>query len=88
MRNYSHFGTRFEVWNRQQSWFWVVVDPRGNRGSIGAAISEAEAIGEASASIEENCPRSCKAVFAWKTALANLAQYLAGSDHAGFECAV
>jgi hypothetical protein len=57
MRSYSHFGTGFEVWNRQQSWFWIVVNPGCNRGSIGAAASEADAVRDASVSIEESSGR-------------------------------
>ncbi len=57
MRSYSHFGTGFEVWNSQQSWFWIVVDPRGKGGSIGAALTEADAVREASLSIEETSRR-------------------------------
>jgi hypothetical protein len=51
-------GVRFEVRNSQSSWFWYVVDPYRNGGSIGAAASEAEAIREAHASIEEMSARS------------------------------
>jgi hypothetical protein len=48
----SHLGTSFKVWNRRRSWFWVVLDQPGNRGTIGTAATEAEAMREACASIE------------------------------------
>jgi hypothetical protein len=51
MRN--HLGTSFRVWNRRSTWFWLVRDQHGKSGAIGTAVSEAEAIREACASIEE-----------------------------------
>jgi hypothetical protein len=51
MRN--HLGTRFNVWKRRQSWFWLVLSEHGNSGAIGTAATEAEAVGEACSSIEE-----------------------------------
>lgn len=56
MATHSHRGVTFEVWNNQQSWFWMVLDLRGNRGAIGAAPSEAEALREAGCSIDANAP--------------------------------
>ena len=53
MRFLSHMGVRFELWNRQQTWFWYVVNPRRSGGTIGAAATEVEAIREARWSIEE-----------------------------------
>jgi hypothetical protein len=45
-------GISFEVWNSQQSWFWLVGNTNRN-GMIGAAASESEAEREACLSIEE-----------------------------------
>ena len=54
MRNREHhLGTGYEVWTDQQTWFWFVIDPRREGGTIGAAASEAEAVREAWSSIEE-----------------------------------
>jgi len=47
-----HLGVDFEVWSQGRSWFWFLVDPRGNAGMIGAAAKEAQAVREACASIE------------------------------------
>jgi hypothetical protein len=54
MRN--HLGISFTVWNRRQTWFWLVPDQHGNGGAIGTAASEAEAVREACSSIEEKAP--------------------------------
>lgn len=86
MRSYGHCGRNFEVWNRRESWFWAVVDRRSNRGSIGAAISEAEAIREATESIEESSDLQCRTVLAWNAALANLAGYLGRLNRSSGEC--
>ena len=53
MRICSHLGTSFEVRHERHMWVWFVSDPRCNGASIGAAASEAEAIGEACSTIEE-----------------------------------
>jgi hypothetical protein len=58
MRSRSHLGIGFELWSSQRVWFWSVVNPRHNGGAIGAATTEAEAVGEACAAIEEmSAPR-------------------------------
>jgi hypothetical protein len=49
----SHLGTSFKVWNRQQTWFWLLLDQHGHSGAIGTAATEAEAIRDACCSIEE-----------------------------------
>ncbi len=93
MRSYSHLGTGFKVWNRRETWFWVVADPRRPGGSIGAAPSEADALRDARLSIEEATERrrairaadavsTIPTVKSWKGWLANLAQYLAAHDRA------
>jgi hypothetical protein len=51
MRNY--LGTSFTVWNRRQTWFWMVLNQHGNGGTIGTAATEAEALRDARSSIEE-----------------------------------
>ena len=86
MSSYGHCGRNFEVWNRRESWFWVVVDPRRNRGSIGAAISEAEAIREATELIEESFDLRSEFVCAWNAVLANLAGYLGRLNRSSGEC--
>jgi hypothetical protein len=51
-----HLGIGFEVWGArddQPSWFWLVVDSRRSGGTIGSAATEADAISDACASIEE-----------------------------------
>ena len=53
MRTSSHLGTGFMVWNREQTWFWSVVNQDRNGGSVGAAATEAEAVREACGTIEE-----------------------------------
>ena len=49
----NHMGIGFEVWSKQHSWFWLVVNSHHGAGAIGAAASEAEAVREAYSSIEE-----------------------------------
>jgi hypothetical protein len=70
----NHLGIGFEVWNAQQSWFWLI-DNTNRNGMIGAAASESDAIAEARSSIEEisSSPRRP----GWECALGNLARYLA-----------
>ena len=78
MATYSHRGVSFEVWNDQQSWFWMVRDSRGNRGAIGAAPSETEALREAGFSIEADAPPArLTGMNAWTCAFENFARYLA-----------
>jgi len=48
-----YLGVRYEVWNRPDAWFWLVVDSRRDAGAIGAATREIDAIREACSSIEE-----------------------------------
>ena len=47
-----HLGVDFVMWRRESAWFWFLVNPRGNRGVIGATANEALAIREACLSIE------------------------------------
>jgi hypothetical protein len=54
MRNRrNHLGTGFDVWDDQEAWFWLVVSPRRDGGIIGSVATEADAVREARASIEE-----------------------------------
>jgi hypothetical protein len=53
MHSRSHLGIGFELWSNQRVWFWSVVNPHGNSGTIGAATTEAEAVREACTAIEE-----------------------------------
>jgi hypothetical protein len=48
-----HLGTRFEVRTDRRTWFWCLVNPPFNRGAAGAAATEADAVREACAAIEE-----------------------------------
>ena len=53
-RNY--LGTGFDVWNvsdDQPAWFWLVLDSHRDGGTVGSAATEADAVREACASIEE-----------------------------------
>jgi hypothetical protein len=70
----NHLGIGFEVWNAQQSWFWLV-DNTSRNGTIGAAATESDAIAEAHSSIEEIS--NSKARFGWECSLGKLARYLA-----------
>ena len=49
----SHLEIGFEVWEDGESWFWLVVSPHSDGGTIGAAATEAEAIRDARSSIED-----------------------------------
>jgi hypothetical protein len=42
----------FKVWEDGRCWFWLVVSPRSNGGTIGAAATEAEATRDARSTIE------------------------------------
>ena len=58
--NRNHLGVGFRLWNGQSTWFWILADPCGGAGAVGAASSEAEAISEAHVAIEEMAAR-CRA---------------------------
>jgi hypothetical protein len=70
----NHLGIGFEVWNAQQSWFWLV-DNTNRNGMIGAAASESDAIAEARSSIEEISNSNVRP--GWECSLGKLARYLA-----------
>ncbi len=69
----NHLGIGFEVWNAQQSWFWLV-DNTNRNGMIGAAASESDAIAEARSSIEEISDSNVRP--GWECSLGKLARYL------------
>jgi hypothetical protein len=52
MHTHHHLGNGFDVWHGAAAWFWQIMMLNGG-GAIGAAASEAQAICEARASIEE-----------------------------------
>ena len=70
----NHLGIGFEVWNAQQSWFWLV-DNTNRNGMIGAAATESAAIAEARSSIEEISNSNGRP--GWECSLGQLARYLA-----------
>jgi len=70
----NHLGIGFEVWNAQQSWFWLV-DNTSRNGMIGAAATESDAIAEAHSSIEEISNSEIRP--GWGCMLGKLARYLA-----------
>jgi hypothetical protein len=69
-----HLGIPFEVWNAQQSWFWLVENTNRN-GTIGAAATESDAMRDARSSIEETSNSNSRT--GWECSLGNLARYLA-----------
>jgi hypothetical protein len=76
MRSRSHLGIAFEIWQGDQSWFWLVVEPERNRGAIGVSPTEAEAVRDACASIEERSPAT-----GWNCSLTELERYLVCMGH-------
>jgi hypothetical protein len=47
-----HLGVDFVIWKSESTWFWFLINPRGNGGMIGVTANEARAIREACLSIE------------------------------------
>jgi hypothetical protein len=43
----------FKVWEDSPGWFWLVVSPYSNSGTIGAARTEAQAIRDARSMVED-----------------------------------
>lgn len=82
MFSHSYRSADIEIWNRGGAWFWSVADRGGNRGSVGAAASKAEAVRDARRSIEEIPKFRVARVVGWKGCLTNLACYLASLDRA------
>jgi hypothetical protein len=79
----QYLGILFEVWDSNQSWFWFVIDPHCEGGSIGAAASETEAVRDACRSIDEMMMAYLPpSALGWEISLANLERYLAcGCDY-------
>jgi hypothetical protein len=48
-----HLGVDFAVWKKEGAWFWLVINPSGEGGIIGASANEAQAMRDACLSIEE-----------------------------------
>lgn len=82
MRSRHYLGTRFEVWNGERAWYWLVDSPDRGSGSIGVAATEADAVGEACAAIEEISAAENVPVPDWIASLQNLERYLACANHA------
>lgn len=86
MRNRTHMGINFEVWNGGQAWFWLVAHPHSGRSAIGAVADESGAVREACSSIEEMSARGEIAParrsplsfppFGWRQLLTSLDRYL------------
>jgi hypothetical protein len=49
----SHLEIDFKVWGDCHGWFWLVVSPHSNSGTIGAAATEAEAMRDARSLVED-----------------------------------
>ena len=85
----TYLGTDFEIWTGQQTWFWRF--SARNRGSVGAAASEADAVREACRAIEESAGsfplkewKSFEsALLSWECALNQLEHYLPQVNCAG-----
>jgi hypothetical protein len=86
VRSRSYLGTTFEVWHGNESWFWVVLDPLRNRGAIGVAATENDAVRDACTMIDETAPSAPPmsrlppsrsfSPRTWETLLARLDRYL------------
>ena len=37
-----HLGVDFVIWRSESTWFWFLINPRGNGSMIGAAANEAQ----------------------------------------------
>lgn len=49
----NYLGVSFLVWKRESTWFWLIINPDGQGGAIGATTNERHATREARQSIEE-----------------------------------
>ena len=81
MRSRHYLGNRFEVWNGERAWYWLVDSPNRGIGSIGVAATEADAVGEAYAAIEEISAVENAPIPDWMASLQNLERYLACANH-------
>jgi hypothetical protein len=65
MRNQRNYlGISFELWTRQRTWFWSLIDPCRDEAMIGAATTEDDAVREACATIEERSVRCAESAAA------------------------
>jgi len=80
----TYRGASIEIWDRQDAWFWSVIDSQSARGAIGAARSEQEATREACLTIEKTAPDpspccadiAAASLMGWRRSLNSLASYL------------
>jgi hypothetical protein len=49
----QHLGVDFAVWRNESAWFWLLINPSGEGGMIGASADKAQAMRDACPSIEE-----------------------------------
>jgi hypothetical protein len=75
-----YLGASFEVWDGQQAWFWLVIDPHRARGAIGTAASETEAVRDACLSIDEVMSVRDEHLGGWGGSLDRLDQYLNAAE--------
>jgi hypothetical protein len=77
VRHYQGLG--FEVWDGQQTWFWLVLNPNRDGGAIGAAATENAAVRDACRSIDEMLSMRAqpRRSVDWEISLSNLEHYLA-----------
>jgi hypothetical protein len=54
-----HLGVDFAIWENEGVWFWLLIDPSGEGGTIGASPNEAQASDDACISIEEKLAPFC-----------------------------
>ncbi|MGH7984795.1 MAG: hypothetical protein ACREQX_00690 [Candidatus Binataceae bacterium] len=80
MRNHSHLGTMFKVWNGRSTWFWRLAVIDHNGGTIGAATTEMQAIGEARALIEESRSQAHDSVAGFLTVAVRRGQRVRPTD--------
>jgi hypothetical protein len=48
-----HLGVDFAIWRSDGTWFWLLINARGEGGVIGASANEEQAMRDACLSIEE-----------------------------------
>jgi hypothetical protein len=89
-RRGDYLDTGFVVWPSNQGWFWSINKSTSSGGAIGAAATEAQAVLEARASIEEIFARHSRlmrasttalAAIDWEKMLANLERHLTDLAH-------
>ena len=78
MTTINYLGESFQLWNRQQVWFWLVGGPGREEAAIGVAASQPDAVRDACSSIDEMSARKTLApsMSTWQAALLNLERYL------------